>query len=599
MKNENSIIKNALPANIFSRILVAIQKDDVATFENLSNQHSEVFTFCYGRFPVLSCCYLLNSKKIIKAFEPKLLKTTYYKKLSEPIVLYKAFKAKAGVHLRKFPANSVVSPSEMLALLYETSYLSQKCKSLAPSKEARANILSICRRRCQTAEFTHDSFKAAPKPLEFKTKLISLAMAFSVLLLVVFSSISLGVVFSSVGFGTANRPFYLSSEAQLLAAANTTSHYRLVNDIYLSQDFSIDSFSARLDGGGFTISTYGNLPIIDTIESSGTISNLTVSVTENNLTINDDFAFLALTNNGNLDNISLSVNSTNLRVNHSDETMIGGLVGINFGTISHSNASGDLSLEVLGSSIIIVGGIVGYNSFRASGTIRVNGVVEYNDSLVNINLDYAGATTQSIAVIGGVAGLNNGTLTRNKAVSAISYTSRSGIADIGGIVGRNYTGSIINNSSRTNIKLTLSNIAQGYVGGIVGYIWQGELHNNFSVIAFESNTAQSSSSFVGGVVGIVRGYSQVRLVDGQNVRQFGFSPSLSLERNVYLQSISSVNYGWSFIYSSNESIGGQHLVLHSYRTLNADAQLDMSARTEEQIRGESFFWQRQKDNLTF
>ena len=55
-----------------SNLLDAIKKDNVKAFGKII-QDAECLLFTYGRFPVLSLCYLWDSWKIISKYESRLI----------------------------------------------------------------------------------------------------------------------------------------------------------------------------------------------------------------------------------------------------------------------------------------------------------------------------------------------------------------------------------------------------------------------------------------------------------------------------------------------------------------------------------------------
>ena len=82
-----------------NRILEAIKQDDLALFSVLTDKSKNLL---FGRFPLLSLCYLYNAKHIIKKFETELLKVTNYNLVQENVEIYQAFKKVAGKALRLY-----------------------------------------------------------------------------------------------------------------------------------------------------------------------------------------------------------------------------------------------------------------------------------------------------------------------------------------------------------------------------------------------------------------------------------------------------------------------------------------------------------------
>jgi hypothetical protein len=120
---------------------------------------------------------------------------------------------------------------------------------------------------------------------------------------------------------------------------------------------------------------------------------------------------------------------------------IGGLVGVNFGTVSNSYSTGNVT------SIWSAGGLVGNNL----------GTVSNSYSTGNVTSDYG---------VGGLAGGNSGTVINSYATGGV--TGKEGA---GGLVGTN-NGTVINSYSSGSV--TGSN----FTGGLVGYS-EGTVSNSF------------------------------------------------------------------------------------------------------------------------
>jgi filamentous hemagglutinin family protein len=127
---------------------------------------------------------------------------------------------------------------------------------------------------------------------------------------------------------------------------------------------------------------------------------------------------------------------------------VGGLVGVNYKTITNAYATGNVTGDGSGD----VGGLVGHNSGSISNTYatgnvtsgyRVGGLVGLNDTLTGIiNNSYAtGHLSGSTYKIGGLVGLNYGSINNSYATSNIDGV---GATYVGGLVG--YNGGSINNS---------------------------------------------------------------------------------------------------------------------------------------------------------
>ncbi|MDD2231115.1 MAG: GLUG motif-containing protein, partial [Candidatus Cloacimonetes bacterium] len=192
-------------------------------------------------------------------------------------------------------------------------------------------------------------------------------------------------------------------------------NFRLVQDIALSAGWYIPVLSGTFDGDGHVLSGLNtqqaynsNLGFVGILSSSGAIQNLGLT----NVTIsgNRSVGGLVGINYGSITNAYVSGSVTG---KDSHEGYIGGLVGLNKGTISHAYASGSVS------GIVGVGGLVGVNLGAIFDVYATNSV------------------TGHIAV-GGLAGGNEGGTITNAYASGFV----SGDNYIGGLVGYKASGTI-------------------------------------------------------------------------------------------------------------------------------------------------------------
>ncbi len=268
-------------------------------------------------------------------------------------------------------------------------------------------------------------------------------------------TISLGTVYSG-GNGTEADPFILSSADDLVALGNNPAHYGeyfvVTNDIDMAghvfmqsviapdidsttSDFHGTQFTGKIEGNGFSID---NL----TISSSGFYVGLFGSVGVG----------------GNINNLSL----TNVNV-FGAESLIGGLVGQNFGEITSCSVSGQIMAGNYNA-----GGICGNNSgtisqcwsdCSVSGQILIGGLCGV--AVGNLSECYATGNISGDSRIGGLAGsCNNGIITNCYAAGG----SVEGQFEVGGLCGYNNTGNISNSFA------AIPTIAvEASVGGLCGY----------------------------------------------------------------------------------------------------------------------------------
>jgi hypothetical protein len=189
---------------------------------------------------------------------------------------------------------------------------------------------------------------------------------------------------------------------------------------------------------------------------------------------------------------------------------VGGLVGRNEGTITGSHAEG----AVDGNNS--VGGLVGWNN-GASATITdshaknsvvgkegVGGLVGVNSG-GKITSSYAEGTVKGENKVGGLIGHNHtgGEITNSYATGNVTQTGVSQDYSVGGLVGQNGANSTIKNSYATG------NVeGKEVVGGLVGYN-SGTITNNYAT----GNVTQTSTDGLYRTVGGLVGYNYGTITD--------------------------------------------------------------------------------------
>ncbi len=191
---------------------------------------------------------------------------------------------------------------------------------------------------------------------------------------------------SATGSGTEMDPFLIYTQEDLagIASGSSGKYYKLANDITLTSDWvPIVSFSGTLDGGGYTISGL-NVPgsstpnlggIVNSLKAGATIKNLNVigSVTSNYVYASRVGGIVGI-NEGTVENCTFSGSVTGSKMQFADNGAIGGIVGLNqSGTITGCINNADVSGQ--GRDKLFVGGITGSNhgtlaNCTNTGTIR-------------------------------------------------------------------------------------------------------------------------------------------------------------------------------------------------------------------------------------
>jgi hypothetical protein len=353
------------------------------------------------------------------------------------------------------------------------------------------------------------------------------------------------------GNGTADNPWQISNPDHLYAVrdflgdTNQDKHFILINDInldvpphnadegWLPIGNAANPFSGHFNGNGFAVEDLfierpGNwyVSLFGVIGTPGVVDDLHltgVAITGYSLA-----AGIAGLNRGTIINCSVSgtitgstgvgaitgENNTGLIEGCSSQGVIntlgnngGGLVGRNRldSTITDSYSTAD----VVGTGNNSYGGLVGWNDsiiISSSAHGNVNGIV-YCGGLVGRN--YRGSITNSFATgnvvslsysIGGLAG-GNGGLESALITGCYATGNVIGDASVGGLVGENRNHGVISNSYALG-EAWASNFAthQFGVGGLLG-----ELHIGGTVEYCYSAGDVSGNAPIGGLIGYNRG----------------------------------------------------------------------------------------------
>ncbi len=277
------------------------------------------------------------------------------------------------------------------------------------------------------------------------------------------------------GNGTESDPYQISNVTQLQNMnQDLDAHYELISDIDALETSGWSGFSpvgndshkfnGSLDGQGHEISgLYIDRP--DTY----------------------DVGLFGETGSGaSIDDVGL------VNVDVSGKGHVGGLVGVNYGRVQMSYATGNVNGEMN------IGGLIGYNDGRVKKSYstcdtqgvlaRVGGLVGDNDGFLSNsyatgNVIATGDTEYPVDTIsiGGLVGSNDGAVSDSYATGAVT-----GDNEVGGLVGANQNDGTIIRSYAIG-KLTTGGEE---VGGLVGYN-NGTVSNSFWDV---NATGQSSGS---------------------------------------------------------------------------------------------------------
>jgi len=263
------------------------------------------------------------------------------------------------------------------------------------------------------------------------------------------------------------------------------------------------AFTGTFDGDGHTITaltinrTTSSNPVglFSGVKSTGTVSNLTLE--ESTISGNNTVGALVGNNKGMVRTVAVT---GEVEGNQDGGAKVALLVGNNrgSGTIEASSVSGSINGSVR------VGGLAGIN----------RGTIQNSTARVEITADKQ---------VGGIAGTTDGGAIRNSSVNG----TITAIKNIGGVVG-SATRVVSIENTRSDVDVTASGT---FVGGLVGQILSGEGsvtsshatgsvdgersvgglvgYSNAAVTASTASGAVSGSEYVGGLVGSTGQYSMI------------------------------------------------------------------------------------------
>jgi uncharacterized repeat protein (TIGR02543 family) len=280
-----------------------------------------------------------------------------------------------------------------------------------------------------------------------------------------------------------------------------------------------ESFEGTFDGQGYKIKDlYINRPdedsvgLFDSVNVGGVIKDIGVM---NAVVIgNQSVGGLVGLNGGTVSNSYFIGNVTGTVTGEQQWSFVGGLVGASNGIVSNSYATGSVTGTGTG-NYTFVGGLVGNNyggtvsNSYATGNVTGIGTSDYTcvSGLVGVNANsgivsnsYAtgsvtGTGTGNYTFVGGLVGDNYGnTVSNSYATGSVTGTGTSNYTCVGGLVGFNNAGTVSNSYSTGSVTGTeASNTV--CVGGLVGYNNAGNVNNSYSTGSVTDNYV------VGGLVG--------------------------------------------------------------------------------------------------
>ena len=468
----------------------SIKKDDLNLFSTLIDGNENV---CYGRFPILSLCYLYSAKKIIKKHKKRFYRIAEYKKVDEYLEIYKAFKPLASRALRLYTNGALVTPLEMLAILGNDHNVKKEYNKFYRDKKIEKSLEKIYLIHGQNVSLYMYKIKIERKTLTcYQKRPYKIAIIICLLFMVLISGVYTLCNFTT-GLGTNWSVASISTGSQFISATKLKGRYKLTKDIVINDTFSLSDFNGEIEGNNHTIyvNCYQSKGLIKT--NTGIIKNLNIVYKNIDTTINSNLSLLVHENKGVIQNINILCQQVNINcqktenkdlyvtgvanINNKDvencnvelqsvnitgslngNCSFSGIVGENFGNVTNSNLkTGAVVLdEVDGSGIVAInskGGVVknckNYSTIsqtseddgwspNVSGIVLTNngtieGCVNYGDLNIVSNNDNVGSG--GVVFLGGISAMNYGLVNKCLNYGNLGAQSQMIIIYCGGITG--------------------------------------------------------------------------------------------------------------------------------------------------------------------
>lgn len=354
----------------------AIKGDDAKLTERLLTADASLAAHAFGRFPLLSLCYMYDSRSVIRKFGKRLkAHDGSYTVSPEYPEDYRTFRDMAGRSLRLF-REDFVSPSDMLAVIGDAPSLRAELNNhpSASGAERAAKIYSLTSKgKIRVKE------KGVHVPHSRKMNAVQItAVVLIALLGLCLAGGAVGALYAVPaafgGDGSATSPILISNAEQFLFAAGDDEgrFFLLDSDITLDAGASggIDLVSV-ISGGGHTVRVTGaDKPLFSDI--SGKISDVTFDFGEINKEYSSSTALLAETVTGTAERLTIKASGTIKDVSGDDTVYFGCLTSLNKGTINYVTL--DIRLEGIGAS---ASGKSAGDSFFAGIAAQNEGTVAY------------------------------------------------------------------------------------------------------------------------------------------------------------------------------------------------------------------------------
>lgn len=600
---------DTIPMTEAAAVFEAVKQDDAEAFGILIDKKRSLLSLCYGRFPLLSLCYLYKSKKIIAAYGRLIAAAPGFTPAEEDYETYRLFRKLAGRCLRYYIyGKAVVSPAEMLAFLQDTYRLEAAYTYLPKNAKIIENIINIYRiRHGITAVCTDDKITVSSRPVSKPQRTFLAVSAAVALFIVILASAVWATYYSYFGTGSETYPLKISSEGQLKKAIHDDIDYCiLTRDITLTENWESMDFKGSFNGNGHTI--HAGSYLSDSFFSSftGTAENV-IFTAELEKEIKEDAAILASINGGTIKNVQIVVSGSFTDVSEQNEegdetdVYLSLAVGENNGLISALKVTASVTFSGNGKGDVYLAAIASFNnseisdceltkesslstdSADVSGLVAENnrlGIVKdcvnkgnisqtssnenwlpnaaglvlknlgevsncLNEGSVSVTTNVTGTARDAYA--GGIVAINSNQIIQCKNTGEISVTTEAFNIYAGGISSYNAAGATIHNSCSYGALTLSTKNANGFVfgGGICGYTL-GIIKSSYSYV---QTSYDNGHVFLGGICGVA------------------YYGSAAFQNNYYVKT-SNIAYGnasylWGNTVYAGDNIGAEELASES------------------------------------
>lgn len=435
--------------NLFNSIIA----DDIDNFSSLIKNNENL---SFGRFPIISLCYLYSAKKIIKKFSSKLLSIKNFNVINEPVKIYYDFKIKAGRCLRLYAGKqNIISAIEMLAIMHKDKLVKKTFKKYKKNKEVFDNLKIIYSIYGQNIEIKNSVLKIS-KPLisNSEKKLYKIGLISSLLFLICISVLTF-IINANTGLGISSSPFIIYTDAQFYKALNNKGNYELNSNLTIDKSINNINFNGKLNGNNYTLyikNTSSNYLILN---NSGIIENLNIVYLDVEKEISSSFSLLAQTNSGEINNVNITCSNLNLNCvkSKSKDIYISGFANTNSGTIDNCKININAEVDSINDGECYISGFVGINK----GKLK-NCIFDENSFIKTKEVDSA-----AFSITNELKGdINN---CKNKADITQESNKNKWSPTIAGIVLTNY-GNIYNSFNYANLKIISTNDEEEQEGNV-------------------------------------------------------------------------------------------------------------------------------------